>query len=285
VTKIEWCAMPGYTPETWNPCTGCSPISEGCEHCYAKRLIGRNLHGYDFTPRYHEDRLSIPKHWKAPRFIFVCSMGDLFHEAIPLDFVSHVLAVAALHPRHIFVLLTKRAERMWEFFSLPNIPDDITEICMRWLNDENFADIEWPLPNIWLGVTAENQKRADERIPILLRIPAAVRFVSVEPMLDSMEMQRHLRSGLESWCEGHPDSPQPNWPGGFSRELRGLDWVICGAETGPGKRRMELNWARTLRDDCKAADVPFFFKKNSEGSRLLDGREWNEYPQLKGSKT
>lgn len=150
-------------------------------------------------------------------------------------------------PRHTYLLLTKRSERMAEA---------IREI------EYNLGTVfDFLFPNAWLGVTAENQKQADARIPVLLQIPAAVRFVSVEPMLGPVNVQDYLR--------------------GFGRFYgsTALDWIICGAETGPGARPMKLDWARSLRDQCQEAGVPFFFKKDSNGSRLLDGRLWEEYPR------
>lgn len=160
--------MPGYKPETWNPATGCSPISEGCEHCYAKRMIGRNLHGYDFKPRMHPDRLDIPLHWRKPRFIFVCSMGDLFHEDVPFEFVDKVLAVAALCPQHIFVILTKRADRMYQYFQRFKYGFILNKSCPGWVRNQYLAALTidaWQdtgRKNLWLGVTAENQR--SERI-------------------------------------------------------------------------------------------------------------------------
>lgn len=236
-SKIEWCQ------ETWNPITGCTQISEGCSHCYAermsKRLAGR--YGYPkndpFRVIYHPDRIDQPLHWKKPRIVFVCSMGDIFHNDVDDWAIDRVMdrIWAAECNHHTFLILTKRPARMFKYFA-------------SMMNDQ----IE--KPNLWLGVTAENQRRADERIPILLKIPAAVRFVSVEPMLGLVNIT-------------HNDT------------IKGyLDWVICGAETGPGARPMKLGWAGFLKDQCAKAEVPFFFKKDSQGKRTLGGRLYEQYP-------
>lgn len=215
-TKIEWC------DETWNPITGCTPISEGCKHCYAgrmaKRLKGRYGYPEDdpFKPgTAHHDKFREPLHWKKPRRIFVCSMGDLFHEAVPYHLIDGVFQIIRACERHTFMVLTKRPDRMLEWADSTNA---------RW------DDLLGNLKNLWVGVTAENQKQADYRIPILLKIPAAIRFVSVEPILEPVAI--------------------PN----------GLDWVICGKETGPGARAMEIGWATSLYNQCVEAGIPFFFK-------------------------
>jgi len=196
-TKIEW------ADATWNPMTGCTKISEACEHCYARGLLRRFAgkwglldDGRDsFCPRFIGDRmvpgktytvLDKPLHWRKPRRIFVCSMSDLFHEAFTDTERDAVFAVMALCPQHTFLVLTKRPERMRDYVSKPigqtSRRDWVLYQAGQMLNQvhiDGFPD--WPLPNLWLGVTAENQQRADERIPILLDTPAAVRFVSVEP--------------------------------------------------------------------------------------------------------
>ena len=263
-TKIEW------ADATFNPITGCTPISEGCEHCYAKRMATRlaGRYGYPaddpFRVTVHWDRIEEPLHWVKSRRIFVCSMGDLFHNDVPLNVTKDIFDVmrqAGNLYGHTFMVLTKRPKRMAEFIDL--------------LQRDKGPDFRrWPLPFVWLGVTAENQARADERIPILLQIPAAVRFVSIEPMLGPISTRIHTP------ITG-PGSPQPAAPpswnvidtltrynGTQDHKGRGaghvgpkLGWVICGGETGPGARPMELSWARDLRDQCKASGVPFFFKK------------------------
>ena len=289
-TKIEW------ADATWNPITGCTPISEGCQNCYAKRMANRlaGRFGYPaddpFRVTLHPDRLNEPMHWRKPRRIFVCSMSDLFHPDVPDRFIQRVFNVMT-HPfssaayHHTFMLLTKRPERILTGHA------------------ERFA--EWP--HIWLGVTAENQKRAEERIPILLKIPAAVRFVSVEPMIGPVTLTLR-NAGMMLSRQG---VSLDNWDtlSGTCGSIKTprLDWVICGGETGPGARLMRPEWARGLRDQCVQRGVPIFFKKwgdgfylgkrgrgfpmcalasqagydeaQPKGGRILDGQEWNEYPQ------
>ncbi len=306
MTKIEWVKnKDGTQGRTWNPVTGCSKISPGCQNCYAermsKRLAGRFGYPKDepFRVTLHPERLEEPLRWRKPQMVFVCSMGDLFHEDVPFEFVEEVRAVMVRCPQHTFQLLTKRSERMLEF--------------ARWMADgDHISTAEWPR-NVWLGVTAENQEQADKRIPVLLQIPAAVRFVSVEPMLGPIDLYSYLIIGTDQ-------------PGSIMRN--GLDQVICGGETGPKARPMHPDWARILRDQCQSAGVPFFFKswgewmpinpnwfdgddrlQNAKGNllhigsmgqiqmpgnnfswlkrvgekatgRLLDGRTWNEMPEV-----
>ena len=247
-TKIEWAT------ESWNPITGCSPVSEGCENCYARRMASRlrGRFGYPeddpFKVTFHPDKIEQPLHWKKPRMIFVCSMGDLFHKDVLGPTIHQLIKLMKWdYKRHTFLILTKRPERMRRI----------------WMN------IDGTLPeNIWLGVTVENQQRADERIPILLQIPAAKRFVSIEPMLGPVDLQK-IGPLLQAF----------NW----KIAKGGLDWIICGGESGPGVRPMHPDWPRSIRDQCQAADVPFFFKQwggvnKKTAGRLLDGQEWSEYP-------
>jgi len=240
-TNIEWCDA------SWSPITGCTPISEGCANCYAKRMAtrlrGRNGYPQDdpFKVTFHPDRLDQPTKWRKPRRIFVCSMGDLFHGKVENAWVDNVFATmtsdifGATH--HIYLLLTKRPERILEG------------------NIENFK--LWT--NIWVGVTCENQKAADERIPLLLQIPAAVRFVSIEPCLEYVNLDRYL------WKTIHIDKYK-------------IDWVIVGAETGPGARYMDSDWARGIRDQCKQAGIPFFMKKMSNKESVPEDLMVREYP-------
>lgn len=231
-TKIEW------TDRTWNPATGCTPISPACDHCYAARMATRlrGRFGYPaadpFAVTLHPERLDEPMRWRKPSRVFVCSMGDLFHEDVPTEFILRVLDRANSAPQHVYQVLTKRADRM---FDIANLVRESGE--------------HWPLPNIWLGVTAENQEQADKRIPVLLQIPAAVRFVSLEPLLGDVRLDRPP-SGSEPLGSGI----YPPWL------IQGLDWVIAGGETGPGARPMHPDWVRSVRDQCQAAGVPFFFK-------------------------
>lgn len=275
-SKIEW------TDETWNPVTGCTKCSEGCKHCYAarmaKRLAGRFGYpeGDGFAVTVHLDRMSEPLRWKKKeRRVFVCSMSDLFHEDVPdyvIDMVWAAMLICQLHenlPRHIFQVLTKRPQRMRDHLRHPDRLEGIARAAGQAMEDgDGWHDALWEYasvehPHIWLGVTAENQQRADERIPLLLQTPAAVRFVSVEPMLGPVNL-RHMDAEtaghdemyfIDSLTGRHDDMGRP------CRDVEKLDWVICGGETGPGSRMMMSPWAKGLRDQCLTADVPFFFKQ------------------------
>jgi protein gp37 len=245
-TTIEW------TEETWNPATGCTKISPGCKHCYAEGVAERffakqypkNPDGSfrKFTDvRMHPDRLEEPLRRRKPTMYFVNSMSDLFHEDVDFLFVGQVFAVMAKCPQHTFQILTKRPERMLDFFNrtTPNlmfVPD-------------------WPLPNVWLGVSVESQKYADQRIPLLLETPAAVRFLSVEPLLEEVDLQTN-RNYLRGVQDGY---------------IPPIDWVIVGGESGPGARPFGLAWAEKLRLQCLATQVPFFFKQCGSNPRSFSG--------------
>lgn len=242
-TKIEW------TNETWNPVTGCTKVSPGCKNCYAERQanrlqrIGQPNYANGFQVTLQPHMLDKPNRWRKPRTVFVCSMADLFHEDVPIAFLRQVFDVMGQNPRHTFQVLTKRAERMFEF-----------------------VEIYEEYPNVWLGVSVEDQRRAVERLPLLRQTPATIRFLSVEPLLGPIDF-----SAL-------PDSYV--WAG-----LSHIDWVICGGESGPGARPMHPEWARSIRDQCLEQKVPFFFKQwggvHKSENRELDGREWNEMPIVK----
>ena len=264
-SKIEW--LDGGA--SWNPITGCTPISEGCANCYAKTMTEtrlRGMFGYDkedpFKITYHFNKLEQPLKWKKPRKIFVCSMGDLFHKDVPTGLILDIFGVITGADQHTFLILTKRPERMKSFIEYIN----------------RFRTT--PLKNVWLGVTAENDRTADERIPILLDTPAAKRFVSVEPMLESVDILHYLpeydyRPTYEYYQKAYPNcgkSPIQIKPG--------LDWVICGAETGQNARSMDLKWARDLRDQCAESNVPFFFKKaGPNNTPIPDDLMIREYPK------
>ena len=299
-TRIEWVINPdGTKGTTWNPITGCSPVSAGCDHCYARRMANRlrGRYGYPqdepFKVTLHPDRLDQPLKWRKPRMIFVCSMGDLFHNDMSFTHIHDIFRVMAKCPQHRFIILTKRPKRMLN--SVPSI-----RCC---LPDR--------LEHVWLGVSVEDQKTADERIPILLQVPAAVRVVSIEPMLGAIDLK---------WTWGaFKQGNVAKYPTGW---LERLDWVICGGETGPGARPMHPEWPREVLDDCQAAGVPFFFKQHGlwiagdsgkrpfvfvgkkhglsteqcpggyddwqvmnrvtkkRAGRLLDGREYSEVPEM-----
>jgi protein gp37 len=248
-------------------------------------LAYRNSSGAHWTGKVRlvEEHLEDPLRWKRPRRIFVNSMSDLFHESLDEYDIGQVFAIMALAKQHTFQVLTKRPAEMLQIL-------ETARICF---------DYDEPLPNVWLGVSVEDQKTADERIPLLLQTPAAVRWLSVEPLLGPIELQA-------PWSAINPEYPE-----------HGIHWVVVGGESGPGARPMHPDWARSIRDECVAAGVPFFFKQWGEwepfslapppdtptidpawhdwrqgdfsarvgkkaAGRLLDGREWNEYPNLKG---
>jgi len=250
-TKIHWATR------VWNPVTGCTKISPGCANCYAekmaKRLAGR--YGYPelepFWVTEHEDRLNEPGEWKKPQRVFVCSMGDLFHSDVSPDFLLRVFGRMNAYKQHTFLVLTKR-------------PDNALQFCQDYgLIPSRFGPSPsgnvWPA-NVWAGVTAENQEMADERIPILLQIPAAVRFVSVEPILGPVDLRKIVLKPAEFPERGQP----PVLINAFANDYRiGVDWVICGGESGQKVRPMKLEWAESLHDQCKASGVFFFMKQMS----------------------
>jgi protein gp37 len=276
---IGWLNVPGFKPETWNPIVGCSKISAGCDNCYAElnasagRLqqferyaeVQDGQGNWNGKTVLHEPTLEKPLRWKKPRAIFVGSMTDHFHKNTPDEWVDQVLAVAALCPQHIFIVLTKRAERLERYFD-EMLYSRVNKQIQKFPGHEKaytHSSIAWPLPNLWLGVTAENQAMADERIPHLLRTPAAVRFVSVEPMVGPVKVNFNGEcNGCVSFnCELHGSSELlQNCPA-----TKKLDWVICGGESGSGARAMDPVWARSLRDQCEDAQVPFFFKQWGAG--------------------
>lgn len=303
-SKISW------TEKVWNPVTGCTKCSPGCEHCYAEKMAHRlkamGTPGYEneFKVTLHPERLDEPLKWRKPSRIFVCSMGDLFHEDVPDNFIADVFATAMLCPQHTFFFLTKRTGRMYAWM----------EGLRQWQGGDKLNLMQ----NCWLGVTVCNQQEADEKIPQLLQIPAAVRFVSVEPMLGGINLI---------------DIPGYHFPGCTTHDVLSgrlihhddddyctqdtkLDWVVCGGESGPGARPMHPDWVRGLRDQCAEAGVPFFFKQWGEwasykdvphdkyyshthivgldkpcmvrvgkkhAGHLLDGKEYRQLPEVKES--
>jgi protein gp37 len=351
-SKIEW------TDATWNPVRGCSIVSKGCTNCYAMKVAHRfsgpwkAYEGLTMMSnggpvwngkiRLVPELLDQPLRWKRPRRIFVNSMSDLFHENVPDDFIDKVFAVMALCPQHTFQVLTKRPDRMKEWFEerwqgtpaqriefdgLPplDIPaggetgreSQVEGACEEFLQAFGLADPgkehlwtaegsckamrwAWPLPNVWLGVSVEDQKTADQRIPVLLKVPAAIRWISAEPLLAPIDIRISAFNGSGSF-----------------NAIEDIDWVVAGGESGPGARPMHPDWVRSLRDQCDAAGVKFFFKQWGEwvpgdapawpenadyavesgkgyyfddlqwmdrvgkktAGRILDGRRWDEYPK------
>lgn len=318
-TSIEWTRSTDGSPgSTWNPVTGCTEVSPGCDHCYAKTLAERfrGTPGHYFEAGFdvvlRPERLDQVLRWTRPRRVFVNSMSDLFHEAVPDEFIVEVFARMALATRHTFQLLTKRHGRMRALLGSesfrhavtdqvdqlaaaekspvpPRVRDEVRSRSSKWLDP--LPGGQWPLPHVWVGVSVETQQWADIRIPALRSTPAAVRFLSCEPLLGEVRL-----------------------------DLDGIDWVIVGGESGRGARPMNPAWARSLRDQCQAAEVAFLFKQWGEwapdglfagwagslrpdehafagagedarfthtlmrrvgkkaSGRSLDGRTWDEYP-------
>jgi protein gp37 len=246
-SQIQW------TDATWNPVTGCSKVSPGCAHCYAEqvalRFWGKQYPvGYtdaagdtDERPRRfnevwtHKDRLDQPLRWKKPRKVFVNSMSDLFHEAVPDAFIDRVFAVMALASQHTFQILTKRAERMRDYVAKVT-PERIVVLAAAGFAGLVRDDSLWPLPNVWMGVSVENQHFADERIPLLLQTPAAVRFLSCEPLLEGLDLAKH-RPGANRL------------------------WVIVGGESGTGARPCDARWVRSIVRQCQEAGASVFVKQ------------------------
>ena len=284
-TGIEW------TDEVWNPVHGCTKVSAGCQNCYAermaKRLKGRCGYPADdpFRVTLRPDRLGQLDSWQKPRMVFVCSMGDLFHEAVPFGFIAKVMGrIHGCQKRyggradHTFQILTKRPARMCEFF--------------EWYLERVGFDA-WPreYPHVWLGTSVENQAAADERVPHLLNTPAAVRFLSCEPLLGPVYLGG-VGGALGCYT---PDTAKRRkaelWMGSKRRTFipaiggRGLHWVIAGGESGPGARPMHPDWARGMRDQCQRAGVPFFMKqmggvtdKRAKLDDLPEDLRCREYP-------
>lgn len=274
-TAIEW------TEETWNPATGCTKVSAGCDNCYAERITERFRGKGSFKELVlHPDRLETPKKWRKPRTVFVNSMSDLFHAEIPQDFIAQVFGVMALTPRHTYQVLTKRPGRMRALLTDDRfILKCRAELYRQQTLTETAGGFEWPLRNVWVGVSVEDQEHADKRIPSLMRTPAAVRFLSCEPLLGPVSLTSYL-----DWMEYEGDD-------GVAAIYRPrLGWVIVGGESGINARPMDPAWARRLRDECVEAGVPFFFKQwggrtPKANGRELDGRTWDQMPTSRGFTT
>ncbi|KJS38309.1 MAG: hypothetical protein VR70_10290 [Rhodospirillaceae bacterium BRH_c57] len=279
-----------WTDETWNPIRGCSRVSEGCRNCYAEgmaaRFIGpgqpfeglaKRVNGearWTGDVRLIEHKLADPLRWKRPRKVFVNSVSDLFHENVTDDMRDRILAAMALAPQHTFQVLTKRPQQMQRYCReiigrSQTIAATAGQDYWRALSALSQA----PLRNVWLGVSAENQSAANERVPLLLDTPAAVRFVSMEPLLGPVDLTAiYGRMGdalqtdaLNGWEYHHDDDGQ---------RTKGakLDWVIVGGESGLKARPLHLDWARSLRDQCAGGEVPFLFKQHGEWIGVPDLR-------------
>lgn len=318
-TAIEW------TDVVWNPVTGCSKISSGCTNCYAESIDRRfrkdfkpwTAHNAEHNVRLHPERLEQPLHWKKPRRVFVNSMSDLFHEQVSYHFICkvfHIMTGEASYepsPRHTYQILTKRPRRMYEFFKwLENYPgpeEFISALNALWFDDAP--------KYVWLGISAEDQRTFDERVKYLIETPAAVRFVSLEPLIGPVSLR-----WLPAWPENAPTIAMN--PSGRTDHLDGarkLDLVIVGGESGPRARAAHPEWLRSIRDQCLSANVPFFLKQRGEylpisearvlglkwsskmremdsgayfpewmcrvgkkaAGRELDGRTWDEMPEVR----
>ncbi len=268
-TKIQWCDY------SWNPVTGCTPISEGCKKCYARKIAMRFEGNFDI--KFHPERLEQPLKVKKPSIIFVGSMCDLFHDEVKTEWITSIM-VDVIHksPQHIFLMLTKRPARM-------------KSVMENWMVENR--------QNLWLGVSCENQKTADERIPILLQIPAFKKFVSVEPILEEIDILYYLNGCPQKIKEREYITHEMAIDGG-NHQLEGMlyqdeewvqtipppNWIVCGAESGIGKRPCKIEWVRDLKNQCVDTGVPFFYKQGLDDNGnfcsmpVLDGQEWKEMP-------
>ncbi|MBL4665370.1 MAG: phage Gp37/Gp68 family protein [Nitrospinaceae bacterium] len=286
----------GWTDETWNPVTGCDKVSRGCKNCYAGQLAETRLkhtdaykNGFFGNVIMHYSRLSQPLKWTKPRMIFVDSMGDLFHEQVPFPFIDDVFHVMAKASQHTFQILTKRPDRALDWsMSAPQ---------RQARSREPYKN--WPLPNVWMGTSCEDQKSYNLRAGVLVQIPAVVRFLSLEPLVGPIKLKR--RFGFNKYgYYFHGNLPED-----------GIHQVIVGGESGHKAVPMRPDWARSIRDECKEFDIPFFFKQwgqwapndyealeagrkyrrldeknfacmvgKKKAGRMLDGVEHNGYPKL-----
>lgn len=308
-SKIEWTEM------TWNVTSGCTRASEGCRNCYAERLVSTRLRHlpqnegvtkdgrWTGVIRCHEDKLLEPLKRKTPTRYFVCSQSDLFHDGVPFEFVDKVFAVMALCPQHTFILLTKRPERMAEYVAqLLSAKRHVisaglslglgltlgqVEARMSTAFDGDTGRWIWnkkgnPLKNAWLGVSIEDQATADKRIPELLKVPAAVRWVSYEPAIGPVNLDEWIGDCLDcdAFIRLHHEHGDLNHYADGDKELP-FHWVVMGGESGPNARPMNPNWARSMRDQCNAAGVPLFFKQWGEFScREIDPNKTHVHVNL-----
>ena len=311
-THIEW------TDATWNPITGCRVVSEGCRNCYAMRLAGTRLahhpsragltrqtadgrHVWTGEVRLNAEWLDQPLRWRRPRQIFVCAHGDLFAEGVPDEWLDKVFRVMARAPQHTFQVLTKRPKRMRDYLTRfkpaatghpedpeghrPYITRDGVAASSREDGSPLFHASEgWPLPNVWLGVSVEDQATADARIPLLLETPAAVRWISAEPLLGPVDLYNGdpdprldghcaTQTFIGDWWERGDDPKGP--------PRHGVDWVVVGGESGPGSRPMHPDWARSLRDQCAAAGTAFFMKQMAKKAPIPLDLMVREYPDAR----
>lgn len=266
-----------WTDATWNPVTGCSKVSQGCKNCYALRDWARlaapraKLNAYtgrEFTDvRFHPERLDQPFRWRRPRRVFVNSMSDLFHENMEHHEIEKVFGVMGACPQHTFQILTKRPERMRELLT------DAAFCEMAWLEAEQHthAEMQWPFPNVLLGVSVEDQATADERIPLLLDTPAARRFISAEPLLGPIHFYLRENCSICGCIESSHPQPAP-FPHTYRDDVH-PDWVIVGGESGPGARPCDVAWIRSTVEQCRVAGVACFVKQ-------LGARPFEQVPSI-----
>lgn len=319
-SKIEW------TDATWNVVTGCTPIGAGCAHCYAKRQFPRVYSPRTFDQvKTHPERLEQPLNWRKPRRVFTCSMGDLFHETVTNDWIDRVwavMAICAMHTgyeigNHTFQVLTKRPARMREYVLGLN-REVIADVAAGMMEDGDtwwdsvYHSMPEPLPNVWLGASASTQEDLERVVPPLLKTPAAVRFLSLEPLLGPINLRECCH--VDDYHIDALDTPDPSFR---------VSWVIVGGESGPRARPVHPKWVRAIRDQCDDAGVPFFFKQWGEwapdcihpgdmygdhdpcrttprpdrptgvmfrcgkrrAGRKLDGKVWNQIPHIRNSET
>jgi protein gp37 len=308
-SAIEW------TDETWNPVTGCTRVSPGCAHCYALELAprlramgnakymrardGGKGSGPAFGVTLHPDALEQPFHWRKPRRVFVNSMSDLFHDEIPDDYIARVWGVMAANPRHTFQVLTKRPERARDLLTDMNgWACTALEEAGSWVREtDSDYDVFPALPNVWLGVSIEN-RRYVHRADVLRDTPAAVRFISAEPLLGPLVPY----AAVATWRP--PAPPSGAWPPATFEyqwsdgrhgpdpglSLDGIDWLIVGGESGARHRPVRPEWVRGLRAAAERTGTAFFFKQwggrtPKAGGRLLDGRTWDEMPDIGAATT
>lgn len=337
-TGIEW------TDATWNPIRGCSRVSPGCVNCYAEKVAARfggpgmtyeglvhSTGAWNGKTQFVEHLLTQPLRWTRGRRIFVNSMSDLFHESVPFEVIDKIFSVMACTTRHTYQILTKRPERMLEYFDrltwrcgdgpedvirwdeelrtmggphqIVELPEEIDplKVWPQWTPARNGrggydnCGPVFPLENVWLGVSVENQQTANERIPLLLQVPAKKRFISAEPLLESLDLGPFLW-GPESPCEKCPlDADcECGWKTKFDLGLKALDWVIVGGESGRGARPFNLEWADDLVSQCRRAKTAVFvkqlgamaYRRREDGALDLvmdlqdtKGGDWSEWPQ------
>lgn len=276
MTDIEWTHPPGYKGESWNPATGCTKVSQGCKHCYAETVALRFWGERKFSDvKTYPERLAKPLRWRDPRCVFVNSMSDLFHEDIPFEFIAAVFGVMAVAPRHRFIVLTKRPARALEFFEwlrpIASMPaDDLAvRLCIGAMDPlvQRIEHVEypaWPLPNVILGVSVENQPTADERIPLVLQLPAVCLAVSYEPALGPVDFRRKWlpKPGEKDAYQTDTSKIGHRYYRDASHLISGprIGWVICGGESGVGARPCELGWLRDTVEACRFS-IPCFVKQ------------------------